>query len=72
MPMIMEKAQVTLPSDREVEGHPIVQGGPAAGVPGIHGTSAGAALVARPARMVDAGVRDGRAGRRSIPVALAE
>src|SRR4030095_13880095 len=54
------------------QGHAIIQGGPAAGVQGIHGTGAGAALAPGSAWMVDAGVRNGRARRRPLPLALAE
>ena len=72
MPMTMEKAQVDAAQRSRGQGHAIVQSGPAARVQGVHGTGAGAALASRSARMVDAGVRDGRARRRPLPVALAE
>src|SRR5262249_50317214 len=54
------------------EGHAVVQGATGAGVQGVYGTAARAALAAGASGVVDAGVRDGCARRRQIPLALAQ
>ena len=72
MPMAMDKAQVTLPSDREVK----VTRSFRAPRTLVYRAYTEPELVRRwllgPSRLVDAGLRDGRAGWRPVSVALAE